>query len=99
MTYEVAFVTIAAFVLAGISWNTLGIWQKWRNGASDASIDWIRVRKNVIIGIVLGIIAYGVKVSSGEPGVVVASVDDFVGTVITAFPLVVIADKIFNKTR
>ena len=101
MTNEVALVTIAAFALAGVSWNTLGIWQKWRN-ADNAKIDWKRVRKNVIIGVVLGVIAYGVKISAidaSDTPVLVASVNDFILTIIAAFPLVVVADKIFNKKQ
>ena len=74
-------------------------WQKWRN-ADNSKIDWKRVRKNVIIGIVLGIIAYGVKISVGDAsdtGIIVVSVNDFMTTIIAAFPLVVVADKIFNR--
>ena len=103
MTYEIiALTTIVAFVLAGVSWNTLGIWQKWRGGVSS-KVDWDRVKKNVIIGIVLGVIAYGIKVSQTGDGsdvpIVLASIDDFVLTITAAFPLVILADKIFNRKK
>lgn len=102
MTYEIALVTIAAFVLAGVSWNTLGIWQKWRDAASDSKIDLVRVRKNVIIGAVLGIIAYGVQVGTAVPDAAVQLVNtipEFAGMVMAAFPLIVVADKIFNRKK
>ena len=101
MTYEIALVTIGAFVLAGVSWNTLGIWQKWRDN-KDATVNWDRVRKNVVIGAVLGIIGYGVQVGAAAPDATVkaiSSVPEFVGLVLAAFPLIVVADKIFNKKR
>ena len=96
MTYEIALVTILAAVLAGTSWNGLAIWQKWRQG-DNAKVDWKRVRKNVIIGAVLGIIAYGLQVSAGDTTVVIDSIESLVIAVIGFFPLVVIADKIFTK--
>lgn len=102
MTYEIALVTIGAFILAGISWNTLGIWQKWRNADKDSKIDFQRVRKNVIIGAVLGIIAYGVQVGAATEDAVIQLVNtipEFVGLVLAAFPLIVVADKIFNKKK
>ena len=102
MTYEIALVTICAFILAGVSWNTLGIWQKWRNADKDSKIDFERVRKNVNIGAILGIIAYGVQVGAATEDTVtqlVSSIPEFVGLIVAAFPLIVIADKIFNKTK
>lgn len=101
MTYEIALTTIAAFILAGISWNTLGVWQKWRNG-DDASIQWDRVKKNVIIGAVLGIIGYGVLASTQSPDTVargISTIPDFAIAVVAAFPLIVVADKIFNRKK
>jgi len=97
MTYEiVALTTIAAAIVAGISWNTLGIWTKWRED-EDSSIEWSRVKKNVIIGAIIGIIAYGIQIQAGDPSVVIASINAFVIAVVGFFPLVVVADKIFNK--
>ena len=97
MTIEiVALTTIAAAIIAGISWNTLGIWTKWRED-EDSAIEWSRVRKNVIIGAIIGAIAYGVQIQAGDSAVVIASINGFVMAVIGFFPLVVVADKIFAK--
>jgi len=92
----IAFVTICAAVLAGISWNTLGIWQVYRDSGIKA-VDWLKVRKNVIIGTVLGIIGYGVALSGNIGLVEITSLDSFIAVVIAFFPLIVIADKIFTR--
>ena len=97
MTYEIiALTTIAAAILAGISWNTLGIWTKWRED-QDSTIEWSRVKKNVIIGAIIGAIAYGIQIQAGDPEVAIGSINGFVMAVVGFFPLIVVADKIFNK--
>lgn len=98
MTYEIALVIIAAYIIAGISWNTLGIWQKWRSG-DTVKIDLNKVKKNVIIGAVLGVIAYGVQISAAVTITAVTGVDSFIAVVIAAFPLIVVADRIFSKSK
>ena len=99
MTYEIALITIGAAILAGVAWNTLGIWQRWREGADDSSPDWSKVKKNVIIGTILGVIAYGVAVSQGSSLPIIVDVNTFALAVIAFFPLVVVADKIFTRKR
>lgn len=98
MTYEIALYTVLAAVVAGISWNTLGVWQKWRN-SEDSEIDWDRVKKNVIIGAILGIIAYSVQISGGIEASIALTIEGFIIAVVGFFPLIVVADKIFNRKK
>jgi len=95
MVYE-AIALIGAAVTAGISYNTLGIWKRYREGG-DAAIDWAKVKKNVIIGSVLGVIGWGVSLTKQLPIPEVASVDSFALAVIGFFPLIVVADAIFTN--
>ncbi len=92
----IALATIGAAVLAGISWNTLGIWQVYRESGIKA-VDWLKVRKNVIIGVILGVIAYGVVLGGGASLGAITSFDTFIAVVIAFFPLIIIAEKIFTK--
>jgi len=88
--------SIGAAVLAGISWNTLGIWQKYR-ADEKAKVDWGKVQKNVVIGAVLGIIAFGVGLTDVLPIPIITGLGSFIGATIAFFPLIVIAEKIFTK--
>ena len=98
MTFEIAIAlaTIGAAVLAGISWNTLGIWQVYRVQGLSA-VDWLKVRKNVIIGAILGIIGYGASLSDVLPLPVIVDLNTFVLAVIAFFPAIVIAERIFTR--
>jgi len=98
MSFEIAIAlaTIGSAVLAGIAWNTLGIWQVYRE-KGGAAVDWLKVRKNVIIGIVLGIIAYGVSLSEALAIPPISDLDSFILAVIAFFPIIIVADKIFTK--
>ena len=101
MTYELELALIAsigAAVLAGISWNTLGIWQKYRDDAK-AKVDWAKVQKNVLIGAVLGIIAFAVSLSDAGTAIAITGVESFIGATIAFFPLIIIAEKIFTKKK
>jgi len=100
MTFEIAIAlaTIGAAVLAGISWNTIGIWQVYRDGGL-AAVDWLKVRKNVIIGIILGVIGYGVSLTGSIPIPAIVDLNSFILAVIAFFPLVVVAERIFTKKR
>jgi len=100
MSFEiaVALATIGAAVLAGISWNTLGIWQVYRD-RGFAAVDWLKVRKNVIIGVVLGVIGYGASLSNAISIPIIWNLESFVIAVIAFFPLIVVAEKIFTKKK
>ncbi len=95
MVYE-ALATIGAALIAGVSFNTLGIWKKYRE-LGEKAIDWAKVKKNVIIGSVLGVIAYGVSLADKENNIIPAinDLETFVLAVIAFFPAIVIADAIF----
>jgi len=101
MSFEIAIAlaTLGSAVLAGISWNTLGIWQVYRDKGLLA-VDWLKVRKNVIIGIILGVIGYGVSLTDALAIPVIWNFESFILAVVAFFPLVVIAEKIFtNKSK
>jgi len=98
MTFEIAIAlaTLGAAVLAGISWNTLGIWQVYRDKGLVA-VDWLKVRKNVIIGVILGVIGYGASLSEAIQIPGITDLNSFILAVIAFFPLIVVAEKIFTK--
>jgi len=97
MSLEVALLaSIGAAVLAGIGYNTLGIWKAYRKGG-DASVDWSKVKKNVIIGGILGLIGFGLTLTKALPIPEIVDVNTFIGAIIAYFPLVVVAEGIFVK--
>jgi len=89
---------IGAAVLAGVGWSTLGIFNKWRNN-EDAEIDWGKVRKNVIIGSGLGVVTFGYGLVTGEADPIIDTGKAFILAVGAFFPLIVIVDKILNRTE
>ena len=100
MSFEIliALATLGAAVLAAISWNTIGIWQVYRAGGVTA-IDKLKVRKNVIIGVILGVIAYGASLSGSITVPAIVDFNSFILAVIAFFPLVVVAERIFTRKR
>jgi len=98
MSFEIAIAlaTVGAAVLAGIAWNTLGIWQVYRE-RGIAAVDWLKVRKNVIIGVILGIIGYGASLADAIQIPVIWNFESFILGVIAFFPLIIVAEKIFTK--
>ena len=88
---------IGAAILAGIGWSTLGIFNKWRSN-QGAEIDYSKLKKNVAIGAGLGIVTFGYAVSQGETSVI-NTLNDFILATSAYFPLVVIVDKILNRTQ
>lgn len=87
---------IAAAILAGISWSTVGVFSLYKNGL-DSTINWLKVRKNVIIGTVLGIVGWGLGVVDKVGIPAINSPEAFIVAVAAYFPLVVLADKLFTK--
>ena len=98
MSFEIliALVTVVSAVLAAIAWNTIGIWQVYRDGGV-AVIDKLKVRKNVIIGMVLGIIGYGASLSGAIPLPVITDINTFILAVIAFFPAIIVAERIFTR--
>ena len=87
---------LGAAIIAGISWSTLGIFNKWRSG-KDSTIDAKKLRKNVVIGIILGAATMGYGVYTGEASSLITTANGFITAVAAYFPTVVIVDKLFNK--
>ena len=86
---------VAAAVLAGVAWNTIGIWEAWRNH-EDAEVDWKKVRKNAIIGAGLGLATWGYALTLGSEQLI-STVKEFVLAVAGYFPLVVVVEKLLNR--
>lgn len=93
MVYE-ALGLIGAAVFAGVGYNTLGIWKQYRQGG-EAAVDLAKVKRNVIIGAVLGAIGYGLSLSEGVNIPSVTSIETFGAAVVAFFPLIVIAEGVF----
>lgn len=93
-----AVLLLGASIVAGICWNTLGIWQKYKEEGLK-TIDWLKVRKNVIIGIVLGVIAYSLTITDVIPVDPIVGLNSFILAVIAFFPFIVIAERIFTRRQ
>ncbi len=87
---------VMAAVLAGLGWSTVGIWSRWRSGL-DAEIDLGKLKKNVIIGAVTGIITWGYLVAQGDVAAVLDTVPAFIAAVAAYFPIIVIVDKLLIR--
>ena len=90
---------VMAAVLAGLGWSTVGIWSRWRSGI-DAEIDLGKLKKNVIIGAVTGIVTWGYTVAQATQGDVAPllnTVPAFIAAVAAYFPIIVIVDKLLIR--
>ena len=87
---------VMAAVLAGLGWSTVGIWSRWRSGI-DAEIDLGKLKKNVIIGAVTGVITWGYTIAQGDTSVLLSTVPAFVAAIGTYFPIIVIVDKLLIR--
>lgn len=86
---------IAAAVIAGIGWNTVGIFSRWRSGI-EAAIDWSKVKRNAIIGAVLGVVGWALGSIDAVAIPSITGPETFVAAIAAYFPLIVLADKIFT---
>lgn len=91
-----ALLPIAASICAGLVYNTLGIWKKYRSGR-DVDIDWAKVGKNVVIGIGTGIAARIYEITTNSTIVPITSFEGFVLAAGAAFGAVVAVEAIFTK--
>lgn len=89
---------ISAAIASAIGWNVIGVWEKWRND-EEASVDWKKVRKNVIIGSGLGVATFGYAVATGQPEPIINSAQTWFAAVCVYFPLVVIVEKLLGKKK
>ena len=93
-----ALIILAASVSAGVLWNTLGIWQKYKETGAKG-IDWLKVRKNTIIGVALGVIGYALTLSDAVTIPEIQGLNSFILAVIAFFPFVVIAERVFTRKQ
>lgn len=87
---------IGAGVLAGIGWSLIGWWNQYKSNG-EKNIDLVKVRKNVVVGTVLGIIAWGLALSGQVAITPITGSESFVNAVIAMFPLIVLADKLITR--
>ncbi len=95
MFEDIALPVIAA-VLAGLGWSTVGIWSRWRSGI-DAQIDLGKLKKNIIIGTVVGAATWGYTVSQGDVAPIIGTVETFVAAIGAYFPIIVVVDKLLVR--
>ena len=93
-----ALVILGAAVSAGVVWNTLGIWQKYKE-TGVKSLDWAKVRKNIIIGTILGLIGYAATLTDTVTIPEIQGLNSFILAIIAFLPFVVIAERIFTRKR
>jgi len=98
MSAEIALLSIAAAISAGVGWNTVGIWRAYRENKAH-SIDWKKFRKNCIIGTIVGAIGYGISLSTPDPITVTFTIESFVTAVGAYFPIIVLAERIFTNSN
>ena len=91
-----ALVTIAAAVIAGIGWNTFGIWNTYKE-KGIAGVDFAKVKVNLIIGTVVGIVGYGLSVLANAPITPIGDINTFIIAVTAFFPFIVAAERIFAR--
>lgn len=89
---------IFASITAGVLWNMVGIWQKYKEEGLTA-IDWLKVRKNVIVGSIVGFGGYVVLLDEGVPLPEITTFNTFLLAIVAFFPFVVIADRIFTRKK
>ncbi len=97
--FENIVLPVIAAVLAGLGWSTVGIWSKWRSG-SDVNIDTGKLKKNVIIGAVVGALSWAYVIATAVEGdivPVITTVPAFIAATIAYFPIIVIVDKLLIR--
>jgi len=87
---------VMAAVLAGLGWSTVGIWSRWRSGI-DAEIDLGKLKKNVIIGAVVGVVSWGYLIAQGDVAPAIASIEAFIAAIALYFPIIVVVDKLLIR--
>jgi len=87
---------LGAAIIAGVSWSTLSIFNKWRSGKGN-TIDKDKLKKNVILGTILGFATMGYGVYTGEVTTLITTASGFIAAIAAYFPLIVIVEKLFIK--
>ena len=97
--FENIVLPVIAAVLAGLGWSTVGIWSKWRSG-KDVEIDTGKLKKNIIIGSVIGGLSWAYTVATaveGDVAPLINTVPTFIAAIVGFFPVVVIVDKLLVR--
>ncbi len=87
---------VVSAVLAGLGWSTVGIWAKWRSGKT-VDIDLGKLKKNVIIGAVIGAVAFVYGSVNGDFNPVITTTQAFFISAASYFPIIVLVDKLLVK--
>ena len=87
---------VVSAVLAGLGWSTVGIWSKWRSGKT-VEIDLGKLKKNVIVGAVIGAVAFGYASVNGDANPVITTAQSFFVAIASYFPIVILVDKLLVK--
>ena len=87
---------VVSAVLAGLGWSTVGIWAKWRSGKT-VDIDLGKLKKNVIVGAVVGAVAYGFQSVYGDVTPAITSAAQLFAAIAAYFPIVILVDKLLIK--
>ncbi len=90
------FVVIPAFILAGLIWNNLGYFSDWRKNKDDPAwkgFESKKLRDDLILGVILGVVAYFYGIYQGE-SFNIDSLQAFIVIVVGAFGPVAAVDKL-----
>lgn len=96
MAYEAIILPITTAIIAGLGWSTIGIWAEWRSG-NKVAIDIGKLKKNVIVGAVVGAVSWGYVISQGDVVPLINSVETFIAAIVGYFPIIVVVDKLLVK--
>lgn len=94
--FEEILLPVIAAVLAGLGWSTVGIWSKWRSGNS-ISIDTGKLKKNIIVGVVIGAVTWGYTISQGDTVPLITTAEMFIAAIVAYFPIIVVVDKLLVR--
>ena len=84
---------IGAFVLAGLIWTGAGVFSSWRKGgASWTGFKKDELKNDVLLGLVLGVVAFFANAYQGNV-VDVTNIKTFTEVVVGAFGVVALVDK------
>ncbi len=86
---------LAAGIVAGLGWSTVGVWSRYKSGL-DSTIDYVKLKKNVIIGGVTGTVASIYALTQGSVNGI-TGIETFALAVIALFPIVILVDKLLTK--
>jgi len=94
--FENIVLPVLAAVAAGLGWSTVGIWSKWRSGG-EAEIDYGKLKKNIIVGAVVGFVSWGYLIAQGNMSPIITDVASLIAAIMIYFPIIVIVDKLLVK--